>query len=239
MMQRLFWEESIQAVKLSTEFTDFRAFRQELEKTLPWNSSYVRVRRARSIIRWFFPSHTLDNLVTKVWTFYKEEAILKEIMRHEYLSKEPVVAEFIVNHLLTLSPGASITANDLKDFLLKKYGVVKDDSLNNLRLACRDLGFTYRGNNSFTVCQIPEPRTSLLILVHHLFAPNPRTVTIKEILSHPFWQYLCVRGQDSVRKIFREADANGIITKYIVADQLEQITTKYSLDEFIQRRIRL
>jgi hypothetical protein len=59
---------------------------------------------------------------------------------------------------------------------------------------------------------------------------------MKEILSNPFWQYLGLRDQDVVRKIFREADANGVIAKYIVADQLEQVTTTYSFDEFIQRR---
>jgi len=237
MPRPMFWEESIQAVKLSAEFTDFRSFRQELEKSLPWNSSYVRVRNTRSIIRWFFSSHSLDNLLTKVWTFYKNETILKEIMRYEYLTKEPVIAEFVVNYILPLSPGASISIEHLKNFLLKKHSTLRQYSLNALRWACRDLGFLSQGNSTLTVCQIAVPKTSLLIIFHSVFAPTPRTVTVKDILSNPFWQYLGLRDQDAVRKIFREADANGIIAKYIVADQLEQVTTRYSFDEFVQRRI--
>lgn len=239
MMRRLLWKQSIQAVKLSSEFSNFKAFRSELERTLPWNSSYVRVRNSRSIIRWFFPSHTIDNLLTRVWTFYKDESILREIMRYQYLTMEPVVREFVINHVLTRPPGTVLKIDYLKDFLMKKYGVVKKDPLRALGGAIRDIGLASRGKNGIIISEISLPKTSLLILTHHIFAPTPRTVTVKEILSNCFWQCLGIRDSENVKKILHEADANGIITKYIVADQLEQITTKYSFDEFVQRKIRL
>jgi hypothetical protein len=239
MMRRMPWDESMRAVKLSAKFTDFGQFRKELERSLHYNSSYVRKRNSRSIIRWFFHSHSLDNLLTKVWTFYKNDTILKEMMRYEYLSKEPVVAEFVVRYLLPLDPGVSIEADYLKDFLLKKYSVVKRNPLGSLRTACKDLGFVYSQKKKMTISQIPMPKTSLLILTHYLLAPTPRTVTIRDVLSNPFWQYLGVRESEAVRKVFREADANGAIAKYIVADQLEQITTRYSFDEFVQRKVQI
>jgi hypothetical protein len=239
MMRRLLWKEAVQAVKLSAEFSDFASFRKELEKSLHYNSSYVRARNTNSIIRWFFSSHSLDNLLTKVWVFYKDETILKDVMRYEYLTREPDVAEFVVRYLLSLPPGTSIESEYLKDFLLKKYSVVKKDPLNSLRGACRELGFVYTQNKKLVTAQMPTPKTSLLILTHYLFAPYPRTVTLREILSNPFWQYLGIREPDVVKVIFQEADSSGIIAKYIVADQLEQITTRYSFEEFIQRRGRL
>jgi hypothetical protein len=239
MMRRLLWKEGVQAVKLSVEFSDFESFRKELINSLHYNSSYVRARNTNSIIRWFFSSRSIDNLLTKVWAFYKDETILKEIMRYEYLTREPAVAEFIVNYLLPLLPGGSIRMEYFKDFLLKKYGVVKKDPLNSLRGACRDLGFVYCENKKLVICQIPTPKTSLLILTHYLFTQTPRTVTLKEILSNPFWQYLGIRESEVVKRVFREADSAGIIAKYILADQLEQVTTRYSFDEFVQRRIQL
>jgi hypothetical protein len=39
--------------------------------------------------------------------------------------------------------------------------------------------------------------------------------------------------------VYREADACGILGKYVVADQLEQITTRWSLDEFLSNKPRL
>jgi hypothetical protein len=239
MVRRLFWENSIHAVKLSSEFSDFKSFRRELEKSLPSNSSYVRIRRTRDILKWFFPSRSLDNLLTRVWTFYKNEVILRELMRYQYLTIEPIVGEFIRDYIIPLRPGSNLEVDYFKDFLLKKYGVVRPDPLNSLRGACRDMGFLLVDKKKLIVTQVPVPKTSLLILTHYLLAPSVRTIAIKEILSNYYWQYLGIRDSDSVRIIFREADANGLVAKYVVADQLEQVTTRYPFDEFIQRRLHL
>jgi hypothetical protein len=42
-----------------------------------------------------------------------------------------------------------------------------------------------------------------------------------------------------VRKILKEANADELIAKYVIADELEQITTRFSLEEFIQGRMKL
>jgi hypothetical protein len=39
--------------------------------------------------------------------------------------------------------------------------------------------------------------------------------------------------------VLREADAAGVIGKYIVADQLEQVTTCFTLAELMERRVRI
>ena len=239
VVRRLLWDNSIQAVKLSSEFSDFKSFRSELEKSLPCNSSYVRMRRTSDILKWFFPSHSLDNLLTKVWTFYKNEVIIKELMRYQYLTVEPAVGEFIKDYVVPLQPGSQIESDYLKDFLLKKYGVVRTDPLNSLRGACKDMGFLHVDKNKLIVCQIPIPKTSFLILTHYLHAPSVSTIAIKDILLKPYWQYLGIRDPETVRRIFREADANGIIAKYVMADQLEQVTTRYPFEEFLERRLHL
>jgi hypothetical protein len=64
-------------------------------------------------------------------------------------------------------------------------------------------------------------------------------VALKDIETDPFWKYLRIPNGQSIKKILREASANNLISKYIVADQLEQITTRYSLKEFIERKIAL
>jgi RNA polymerase sigma-70 factor, ECF subfamily len=42
-----------------------------------------------------------------------------------------------------------------------------------------------------------------------------------------------------LRAVFREADACGVLGKYVIADQLEQITTRWGLDEFLSNKPRL
>ncbi|MDP2755512.1 MAG: hypothetical protein Q8P40_14135 [Nitrospirota bacterium] len=237
--QRLLWKESIQAVKDSIKFSSFDSFRSFLEDNLPQSSSYTRKRYTRSILKWFFQDKKLYSLPSLVWKHYQDESILRDVMRYEYLSKEPIISEFILEYLLPLKPGIKISTDYFKNFIIKKFGEAKKDPINFLSLACRDLGFIKRNRNIPVVQGISEPKTAFLILIHHIFAPRQRTIPIKEIVEHPFWLLLGIRGQEKVRLILKEADAKGIIAKYIVADQLEQITTKYSTRDFIENRFKL
>ncbi len=237
--QRLLWEESIQAVKDGVRFSSFDSFRSFLEENLPQSSSYTRKRYTRSIVKWFFQDKKLYGLPSLVWKHYQDESILRDVMRYEYLSKEPVIAEFILEYLLPLEPGTKISADYFKNFIMKKYGEARKDPINFLSLACRDLGFIKRNRNVPTVQGISEPKTAFLILIHHIFAPNQRTIPIKEIIEHPFWLLLGIRGKERVRLILKEADAMGLMSKYIIADHLEQITTKYSIENFIENKCKL
>ena len=83
-------------------------------------------------------------------------------------------------------------------------------------------------------------KTSLVLLTHHIFASaEPRTIELRNLLANPFWKYLGLKREDEVRAIFREADAAGCIGKYVVADQLEQVTTCLTLDAFLSKKMRL
>jgi len=96
------------------------------------------------------------------------------------------------------------------------------------------------GSEEDRLVSVNPSKTSLLLLTHHVFAPKGmRTVELKRIWADPFWKYLGFKNQDVVRAIYREADATGILGKYVVADQLEQITTRWSLDEFLQNKARV
>jgi hypothetical protein len=236
---RLLWADTVQAIKLSADFSDFKAFRRTLEKSLRFNSSCVRAKRARDMVRWFFPSHSLDNLLTKVWIHYQSEQLLEEVMRHQFLTSQPLAAKFCLQCILPLEPGTRLNSDYFKDFLLRENGVVKHDVLNNLRWACKDIGFLMVEKNDLVVAQVPLPKTSLLLLTHYCFGQDTRTIAVKDIISNPYWRYLGIRNSEVVRKIFHEADAEGLVAKYVIADQLEQITTRYSFDEFIQRRLGL
>ena len=158
--QRLLWKESIQAVKNSIRFSSFDSFRSFLNENLPQSSHYTRKRYASSIVKWFFPGKRLDTLPCLLWRYYHDESILKDIMRYEYLSKEPVISEFIVHYLLPLEPGTKVPSHHFKNFIMKKYGESKKDPVQRLAFACKELGFIKRNRNVFTIQRISEPRTA-------------------------------------------------------------------------------
>lgn len=233
------WKESIFAIKQSIRFEDFAEFRKYIQENLPQNSDSVRKRYVSSIIKRFFPQKSLNPIHTLVWKNYKDDDILQEIMRYQFLSSEPVFAEFVLHDIIPLMPGVPLQSDAIKNFTIKKYGCYSKNSANWIALSIRDMGFIFRNKGKSIISEVPAPKTALLILIHYLFAQSPTTITMKDILNNTFWQYLGIRGQDTVRRIFREANGNGIIAKYITADELEQITTKYTLDEFLQKKLRL
>lgn len=231
--------DTVEAVQLSIGFSDFRAFRKELEERIHFNSQIVRKIRANNILKWFFPSNSLSSLPCLIWAAYKDEELLRHILRYQFLTSQPVVAKFISNHLLPLAPGSYVSNNLFKQYLVGEYDNVKPYLINNLRIDCKALGFLTDKTKSLYVAEIMPPKTAFLIITHFLFSKEKSTIKLSDILQNPYWQYLGIRDKKTVRCILHEADAKGQIAKYIIADQLEQITTRFSFDEFLQNRSRL
>jgi hypothetical protein len=72
------------------------------------------------------------------------------------------------------------------------------------------------------------------------FAPKgPRTIEMRYLFADPFWKYLGFKSEDAVHAVLCSADAAGLPGKYIVADQLEQITTCLTRYDILARKVRL
>lgn len=233
------WKESIQAIKDSLRFNSFNSFRKHLISTLPQNSYETRERNFSYITKRFFPNRSLDQLTVKVWKYYKNDNLLKDIMRFQFLNKERLISKFLENELIVYEPGSIFTKSIFESFVTRVYNIAKPKAVTRLSYTLCKLGFIARKGKEYSVLNIPPPKLALVILVHQVFAPSPRTVSIKEIFADPFWKYLGIRGESQVRQILKEAFASGLLAKYIIADQLEQITTKYSVDDFLKKKLQL
>jgi hypothetical protein len=239
MIQELPWEPAIQAFKDSIGFDDFSTFRAHLEENLPYNSAETRERYTQTIIKYFFPNGSLGELPERVWHAYMDDQLLEESMRYQFLTQEPTVAQFLVVQLNPMSPGSVLERASLEEFIKKVDPKGRKKMVERLGYALRRMGLVVRERRQDIVTQLQPTKTSLLILVHHLYAPTPRIVTLRDILEDPFWQYLGFRQEAIVRRILHEANANGLIAAYATIDQLEQITTRYTLDEWYEKRLRL
>jgi hypothetical protein len=108
-----------------------------------------------------------------------------------------------------------------------------------LLLTVRYLGFVGRYGKDLVIEQIPTPADALLILLHDRLAPTPRIVRVSEILEEKWWRYLGLREAEVVRRVLRQAEAAGLLAQYAIMDELEQVTTRYSRDEYIGKARRL
>ena len=237
----LHFPEAIFAVKESTECRDLK----ELQDSPGFPSGAEQPGNQTAVcpflIRWFLQT---------VWTGSHERRgshirtskILTDILRYLYLAHEPVMGACMAECLFPIELGMRVPASLFDRFLTSHYGGQQTKkTTQRLKSNLMRLGVLERtpGEDDRLVALNPT-KTSLLLLTHYIFASaEPRTIELRNLLANPFWKYLGLKGEDEVRAIFREADAAGCIGKYVVADQLEQVTTCLTLDAFLSKKVRL
>ena len=238
-IQCLAWKTGLEAIRSSINFDNFEDFRFDLYKRMPQNSEGVRIRYANLIFLRLFRERNLDGINPKVWRNYQDENILEDLARLTTLEVEPVIAKFVIEHVLILSPGMLIENSSIQDYISSIYGVYKRDAYTRLRTAIIHMGFVSSVRTGLMVQPIPLPDNALLLVLHARLAPTPRIVRISEVLSGVFWKLLGIREESTVRSILQDAASKGLIAKYVLVDQLEQITTRYSYEDFVSQALRI
>ena len=240
-LQDLLFAEGLLAARLSVHLDSLEVLQSQLIHHLHQNSLETRTRYAQSILKWFFPDG-VGSLMRNAWAAYNDENVTSDILRYLYLASEPIMGACVAESLYPLEEGMLIPAHYFDRFLRDHLsGEPPPKTRQRLKTNLMKLGFLARARGKPDRLNLVIPtNTAFLILLHHLFAPNgPRTVEIRHLFANPFWKYLGFKSEDVVRAVLRGADAAGVLGKYIVADQLEQVTTCLTLDDILARRVRL
>ena len=240
-LQDLLFAEGLLAVRLAVHLDSLEVLQSQLVHQLHQNSLETRSRYARSILKWFFPDG-VSSLVRHVWAAYNDESITADILRYLYLASEPIIGACVAEALYPLEEGMRIPAHYFDRFLKDHLGEEPaPKTRRRLKTNLMKLGFLTRARGKPDRLQPVIPtNTAFLIVLHHLFAPHgPRTVEIRRLFANPFWKYLGFKPEHAVRAVLRSADVAGVLGKYIVADQLEQVTTCLTLHNIFVQKVRL
>jgi HEPN domain-containing protein len=89
------------------------------------------------------------------------------------------------------------------------------------------------------VAQQSPNETAALLILHHRYAPTPRVIDLKALLAEPTWKYLGFSHEDAVRGFMRKLEQRWLVARYAMVDRLEQVTTRYSLESLLARRVRV
>jgi hypothetical protein len=239
VLQDVLLDEGLLAVRLSADAKTPDRLRALLLDRLPQNSAGTRERYALSVLRWFFPDGP-GGIARQAWEAYEDEAIERDILRVLYLRAEPLVGGCIADALFPLAEGMQVPPAFFDRYLVERLETpdVPGKTRERLKQNLGKLGFLARSRGATDrLAPIVPTKTAFLVLLHHLFAPDgPRTVELAHLFADPFWKYLGLKSEDAVRAILREADRVRWIGKYVVADQLEQLTTCFSLAELLRKK---
>jgi hypothetical protein len=148
----------------------------------------------------------------------------------------------VADCLFPIEIGMRVPASVFDRFLTRHYGGEQTKkTTQRLKSNLMRLGVLERSSREGDkIVPLNPAKTSLLLLTHYIFAATePRTIELRNLVANPFWKFIGFKREDEVRAVFRAADAAGYIGKYVVADQLEQVTTCLTLDAFLSRKVRL
>jgi len=238
-LQNILWEESLLAVKLSLGCQTMGELVSRLRENLPQNSAATRRRNTSIILGRFFPTDDLDQLPRRVLQAYDDEALLAAVMRVLFVGAEPLVGKLIAERLYGLPPGAALS----KDFFTRytQEALGKKDANVSYRCctAARVLGWIVVEKKKCYIAQQSPNETAALLIFHHQYAPTPRVIDMKRLLSEPMWKYLGFSSGDAVREFMRKLERLSLVSRYATVDRLEQVTTRYSLESLIERKVRI
>lgn len=219
-----------------------------LRENLPYNSKETRSRYAGWIALWSYGDGAYS-LPQIAWQAYRDEFLLRRILGATWLRRILPLQRLITDELARMEPGDVLTWEQVQAFIDRHaVGGGRRENQKRIPLWLERLGFVERKavkrgpRATSKVMYVVAPHfdaTAFLILLHSELAPTPRTVGMGEILDHPFWRCLGGREPSQVREALAAAQAAGAIDRYTHVDQLEQVTTRYSLAELLERRLRL
>ena len=238
-LQRISWSESLLAVRLSTECSSIKQLRHRLWSELPQNSLNTRRRHTSTILARFFPDKSIEQLPRCVCLAYQDEALLASIMGPLLLLAEPVLGVLFAERLWSSPPGVELA----KDFFACYGKEVSPTNVKNIAAYCTDaarsLGWITRSRSKTYRTHQMVHLTSALLIFHHVYAPTPRSVELDQVFAEPVWKYLGFSQQDEVRAFCKNLEWKGLIARYAHVDRLEQVTTRYTLHELLERRVRV
>ena len=238
-LQDILWNESIQAVKISVECVSRDELAKRLREEFAQNSATTRARHTTTVLSRYFPTPNIDQLPRRLLRSYQDDTLLADAMAVLLPISEPVIGRLIIERLHPLVPGSEVPVK-----LFTSYGQEVD--LHNAgkiatrcSTAARVSGWIARcGGKSHRLYRAVNPTAALLIL-HELYAQTPRIVELQRILTEPVWQYLGFEEAEQVRAFCRLMEQKQLIARYARVDRLDQITTRYTVNELMERKAML
>jgi len=238
-LQDCLWQESLLAIKVSLECQSVAELITRLRERLPQNSVETRERNASIVLSRFFPTTEIDQLPRRILRAYDDEVLLTAVMRVLFLEAEPLVGRLVTERLALLPPGTALARDFFSAYAWEASGRKDRHVASRCKAAVRALGWIVAEKRVSYIAQQVVHETAALLLFHYYYAPTPRIIDMKSLFAKPVWKYLGFENEGAVREFMYKLEQSGLVSRYAVVDRLEQVTTRYSLDSFLERRVQV
>ncbi len=233
VLQDVYWPENVVAAQLTGSVSSAEEVRDYIrDRAFQQPSWETRDRYALYFLKWFMPNVSLDDPVPVCWRAFRDPTALEHVMRWQFITSNPLIAEFVDGPLSHIEPGEQVNSA-VDSFLAERLDSVQEKSRTRLRAALTKTGLLMAEQRQNYYRVIPEvsPR-AVAILVAHLFAPQPQAVSTDVLLADSWWKRLGIVSETALRAKLRETADAGLFARVSRMDTLDQLTTRYSWRQF-------
>lgn len=236
-LQDILWPETLFAVRRSLSCQSVAELGDALRSELPQNSANTRSRNTSVILSRFFPTADLDTFPRRVAATYDDD-VLAHVLGPLLLLAEPLLGRLFAERLHPIDAGAELPRDFFRRYGEEVGGTTAVKVGKRSSGAASALGWTIRERARTFRAATTVDRTAALLLLHHHYAPSPCIVDVNRVIAEPVWKYLAFADADELRAFLRDLERKGLVSRYSQVDRLEQVTTRYSLEELLSRGVR-
>jgi len=234
--QEPLWQETLRLIT-EVDNADLLTNAKSIENLLHFNSKESRGRYSLAIATRFkrLEPQNLQNLLDLVNAGFSTETVEK-VWRVLFCRIECLFAQTYLELVWPRAPGSSLQRDEVKSYIETAFSKQSKKLYERLMSCFKQSGYLLpQGKQDLVVVGLANLEEALVISTHLLMAREARTIKISEIEANPYWKFLGYKKVDHVRVAFRNAEAKGTIMRYAVVDHLEQITTRYTWQEFLAK----
>lgn len=234
----ILWPDSIRAVQIAATSGSFEEFVARLPGEMTQTSSQTRARAVTTILSRYFADLTVDTLPCRVWRTWNDPALLEAVMGPLLLQSEPLLGRLVAERLHPIPPGSMLPLDFFRQYGDDVGGRNTINVSKRCAVAARHLGWIARVRGRSVRVQPRIDPTAVLLLLHREYALTPRIVDLEAVAAGPLWKYLGFVSVQELRTCIASFADRGLIARFVQVDRLDQFTTRFSLDELLERRVR-
>jgi len=228
-------KEAIEVLPRLPETESIPEIRQFLRNNLHFSAEQTRKRNANYIIQRMFPSGHADKAMRLFARKYANTQILREVCFYRFCKAEPLVMDVVFNLVIPAIGTGKINRQRIQDYLTGLFPnltSIKDGSRAIIEsLSAGGIARSTKTHISFSYRDILLP--SFAFIVHSEF-PEPGMYDIAKLEKNRLVNGMLWNPTKILQMVY-ELRNNDLISKVSEIDTVRQFTTKWTLDELVDR----
>ncbi len=237
MVNRALIKEAIDLLPYLPETNDLKVILESIREKLHFNSEYTRKRYARYIVTYLFPMGYVDNSIRKFALLYPDHQELRDVCFYRFCKAYPLTYEIYEDLLIPNIGSGMIDRSFIRDYLKNKFPEIKDIVSGSRGFFEAFIGAQVVKSNKNTLSfYYREIRSHSFAFILHSEFQEPGIFKFEELEQNKAINSLLWKPDRIIPSLY-ELRNQGLISKVSEIDSVRQFTTKYTLEQLVEKLV--